>query len=362
LIVSHPPLRRELGGAQTGVDLAAALAARGHEVITFSPEPLPAETPWWNRFLAQRRAIEAMLARQAPFDAIDLPPVSVSPAVARAARVVARSIQPDRAYLAIDLEAELARRPWPPLGLPLRALYAWRVLRAIERGWRRADHILCLGSLEREELLRRHPTWSAKVGLYRCGLAEAERAALAPIRAARGVPSGGIRWLWIGRWAAHKGTTTLQRFLAEWLPARPQDRVTIAGCGEAPLRELPAALLASGQVTVLPRFERAELPALLARHDAGLFTSLAEGWGLSLNEMLESGLTVYATRAGAVADLAPWFPHQLRPFPPPAELTASDLATPEVSAEYERTFSWAQIARGWEEAVLATPPRSGSRG
>lgn len=40
-------------------------------------------------------------------------------------------------------------------------------------------------------------------------------------------------------------------------------------------------------------------------YDAGLFTSEAEGWGLSLNEMLESDMPVFATEVGGVRDLRP---------------------------------------------------------
>jgi Glycosyl transferases group 1 len=116
---------------------------------------------------------------------------------------------------------------------------------------------------------------------------------------------------------------------------------------------MPGDWLRSGRVRLIPDFPRAELPALLADHDAGLFTSEAEGWGLSLSEMLESGLPVFATEAGAVGDLRPFFPGSLLPFPPPLppELPA---APPDLEANgYYQRMSWAVIAERYESEVLA---------
>ena len=72
--------------------------------------------------------------------------------------------------------------------------------------------------------------------------------------------------------------------------------------------------------------------------------------------MLESGLPVFATRAGGTADLAPYFPTALRPFPPPEDVdfsgTPEDLAT----NGYFARFTWASVAREYEERVLARLP------
>jgi hypothetical protein len=213
---------------------------------------------------------------------------------------------------------------------------------------------------------RRFPRWTAKTGMYVCALGAAEQAALAAVRGGRrpappaesaGAPAH--RYLWVGRWTAHKGTARLMRFLAARLAAVPDEQFTLAGCGMAPRRALPAAWLESGRVRLVPSFTRTELPALLAGHDAGLFTSSLEGWGLSLNEMLEAGLTVFATAAGAVADLRPFFPAALRSFPPPASWSAGppeDLA----ANGYRRRFSWPEIARSYEEQALAAGLRAGT--
>jgi hypothetical protein len=142
----------------------------------------------------------------------------------------------------------------------------------------------------------------------------------------------------------------LLRFLGERAARHPDDTFTLAGCGPGAERDLPAHLLREGRVRLVPSFPRSDLPALLAAHDAGLFTSEVEGWGLSLNEMLEAGLTVYATPAGGVADLRPFWGGRLQPFPPPARPVES-LPEPDLGA-YLSFFSWPEIARRYEEEVL----------
>jgi glycosyltransferase involved in cell wall biosynthesis len=139
------------------------------------------------------------------------------------------------------------------------------------------------------------------------------------------------------------------RFVMERSQTRPGDTFTFAGTGTSDLPELHGC--PGDRVRIVPSFARPELPALLASHDVGLFTSRVEGWGLSLSEMLESGMVVFATRAGGVPDLAPFFPASLRTFPPPPRvesLELEDLA----SNGYYRQFDWNTIAAAYEQAVL----------
>jgi glycosyltransferase involved in cell wall biosynthesis len=350
LLVSHPPLTAELGAAQIALNLTAALRARGHDACAWSPEPLPPNTRWWNLWRRQTQGAERYAEEHGPFDVIDTPAISASPRLARCGRLVARSVQPELRYLFLDVRSDLGRRP-SPRALANAALAGPRAA-AILGGWRRARRILCLGSHELAWMRRRFPRWAHKLGLYLCALPGEEREALAGIRRRRGAdsPGPGVRFLWIGRWSAQKGTRRLLRFLRERIACRPADTFTLAGCGPAAERDLPAEWQRSGRVRIVPSFPRAELPALLAGHDAGLFTSSVEGWGLSLSEMLESGLPVFATEAGATADLRPYFPASLRPFPPPLEIAPAPLEDLQANGYYER-FSWPAIAASWEEQV-----------
>jgi len=354
LLVSHPPLSTELGAAQITLRLAEGLRALGHEAVTWSPEPLPRDTRWWNLWVRQRRAIERYAREHGPFDAIDTPVLSASPALARQGPLLVRSFQPELHYLLSAVWGDLRHRfPPSPRSLVLGPAVLPRA-GAIIAGWRRARAILCLGSRELAWMRRRFPGWAGKMGFYVCAPSGAERAALAETRRRRvqRPPATGTRFLWIGRWAAHKGTRRLLRFISGRLAAAPGDSFTLAGCGPAAEREVPADWLGTGRVRLLAAFGRAELPALLAEHDAGLFTSSVEGWGLSLNEMLESGLPVYATEAGAVQDLKPYFPASLRPFPPPVRIAPTVLEDLEANGYFQR-FDWREISRDYERQATA---------
>lgn len=139
--------------------------------------------------------------------------------------------------------------------------------------------------------------------------------------------------------------------MRERAAAFPLDTFTLAGCGSEAAGDLPPGLVAAGRLRLLPTFRREELPDLLARHDAGLFTSTSEGWGLCLNEMLETGLPVAATPAGGVEDLRPYWGPQLRAFPPRGEIAAT-APEPGDLARYFARFSWEEIGRRYEEEIL----------
>ncbi len=355
LLVSHPPLAAELGAAQVALNLAEALRDRGHEARAWSPEPLPPGTRWWNLWLRQRRIIARYAAAAGPFDLIDTPALSASRELARHGPLIVRSIQPELRYLWHNVRTDLVRHPSPRAAA--HAVSGAHRAAAIVSGWRRARAILCMGSLELAWMRRRFPWWSAKLGCYLYAPRADERSLLAAVRRARQgatVPGPGHRFLWIGRWTAHKGTAGLLRWLRERLAASPDDTVTLAGCGPVE-GELAPAWVRSGRVRVVPAFTRAELPALLASHQVGLFTSEVEGWGISLNEMLESGMTVFATDAGAVGDLRPYFPASLRPFPPPATIARAPLEDLDANG-YHRRFSWPEIALAYERQVTAAMP------
>jgi glycosyltransferase involved in cell wall biosynthesis len=359
LVVTYSPLNAELGAAQSALNLAAALRARGHDALAWSPETPPGVGRWDLR-RRQREAMADFLARHGPFDVIDMPAIGVSRALARQARLVVRSIQPELLYLEQEIRSDLGRRFPPTLRTLAHAVIAAPRAVTILAGWRRARFILCLGTIELSWMLRRFPRWAPKLGSYVCALSPAERPVLAEVRRRRpaGPEGEGLRFLWVGRWAAHKGTRRLVRWIADRSAIAPHDTFTLAGCGAAAERDLRPEWLRSGRVRLVPAFARAELPALLASHDAGVFTSTVEGWGLSLNEMLESGLPVFATEAGGVADLKPYFPQSLRPFPPPVQIELPPEREDLEANGYFARFDWAVVARDYEEAAL-TPRRHG---
>ncbi|HEX4956213.1 MAG TPA: glycosyltransferase family 4 protein [Thermoanaerobaculia bacterium] len=349
LLTSPLALSPEAGVSQVALSLAEALSQRGHEVRTWAPPaPPPGLGPWRRRLWAVGR-LETFLASQPRFDFVDVTPVLAHRRLRRFAPLVVRSVQPEWLYYLADLRAAL-RRP-TPRRLAHRLLDLGPQLRCLA-GLHAAKRILCLGNQDRRWVATRLPWLRPRLGTWVNAPEPALQRRLAELRAGRVAPeTGPLHWLWIGRWAEHKGIRRLRVFAEEWLSRRPEDRITLAGCGPAAVADLSAEHLAAGRLRVVPRFGREELPALLAEHHAGLFTSQVEGWGLSVNEMLEAGLTVFATPAGGVRDLAPFFPHQLRPFPPPADLEPSRLAVPEVAEGYYRRFTWAAIAEAYEREL-----------
>ena len=360
LIACPAPLQPEYGAAQMALNLAGALRARGHHVDLWSPAP----GPWWSRHRRMRHELDAYLVAHERYDVIDAPSYLVTAAAARSATVVARSVQPDAHYLFAEWLHELRRAARPNAGwrAVLRILarsiaYAaydlWWICLML-RGWMRARYVLSLGSLEHEWMRRRLPMLRAKLHWYVNALAPAEQERLREVHRTRHPRDGSTRFLWIGRWSAHKGTERLLRFLEARAVTHPGDRVTIAGCGTIP--DVDASRLASiPTVRVVPRFKRDALYEMLASHDAGLFTSEVEGWGLVLNEMIESGLPVYAVASGGVPDLRR-YGADIRHFPPRDEPIAP--ATPP-RADYFRDCSWAAIAASYDRAFVA--PASGER-
>jgi glycosyltransferase involved in cell wall biosynthesis len=221
-------------------------------------------------------------------------------------------------------------------------------------GWRLADCIMCLGTAEQHSMHRYLPWWKYKTRTYPSAPSVEDRIRLDEIRGARGARAfQGDRYLWIGRWTAHKGTRTLVRIIRARLAASPGARFTIAGCGATKRRAVEQAVAHDPRVTIMPEYRRDELPRLLAEHDIGLFTSIAEGWGLSLQEMLESGMTVYAARAGAVIDLERYFSATLRPLHQLQTVPAPSAAVIEPPNEYFEAFSWRSIARRYLDDIGA---------
>ena len=346
------PISAELGAAQMALNLARALRALGTEVVVWTPHPIPPEVRWWRRMAWVRRKIAEYAKQDGKFDVVDVPAVAVTRSLTQQCMVVSRNVQPELLYFWIELRYAGRARPvslaaWIATAI-LNVYFAGLVL----AGWSRARHILCLGSLDYMWMTRWFPWWRGKLDVYINAVGDNERKALAEVRRNRTPPSApGTRFLWLGRWAAHKGPDVLRDFLKQRLEKHPEDRITIAGCGQDAAKHLPASLLRDGAVHIVPKYERQDLPKLLADHDAGLFTSRVEGWGLTLQEMLESGMPVYATNAGAVADLRTEFLDLLREFPPGFGERIGDPDPSPVSQSYLSHCSWTAIAADYLEKI-----------
>lgn len=351
LIVVLGPLDAEFGAAQIGLNLVEALCARGVDARAWSPRPIPEDVPWWRQMAWMRRRLDEFIAAEGPFDIIDAPPVANTAAVRRHGIAVARSVQPDLHYLWVEARARHAGR----LDLVKRlseGLHTLYLSALVVAGWYRARHIVCLGSVELAWMRKTFPWWRRKASMYVSAPRPQDRESLAAVRRNRRFDAArGHRFLWLGRWTPHKGTAALLQFIRRRTLENDADTFTIAGCGDDAARQIDRDLCDSGRVKIIPSYRRSELPELLAEHDIGVFTSIVEGWGLTMQEMLESGLTVYATATGAAVDLGEHFPRSLRDFDGLNTECCDIEANPEPDAAYFARFTWTAIADRYMSAV-----------
>jgi glycosyltransferase involved in cell wall biosynthesis len=352
VIASTSILSRELGGGQVHGSLADGLRARGHDVHVWTPAPL--SPGHWTRGAFRLRAQWHDYVRtMSPVDVVDAPPILASARDGHPARWVCRSTQPDILYC---LETARNERRTSPVGAARAALVVgWTAALAATFyvAWTVSDVIMCHTQSECRRVARACPWIRAPMTNWDGALADADRAPLEAVRRARRrkLPGTPTRYLWIGRWVAHKGTRRLLELLAERL-AETRDEFTVAGCGPAGAQAL-ARLTHWPRLRIVPSFTRGELPALLASHDAGLFTSESEGWGLVLNEMIEAGMPVYATEAGGVAELRTILPESLPAFPPPIGGELPPPPPEDAYLYYRDRFSWKTVTARYLDAIRA---------
>jgi glycosyltransferase involved in cell wall biosynthesis len=353
LIVTHASLAREQGAAQFAITLGETLKRKGHDVVLWSPS-IPPATPWWKGGHVTRRLLDKYLATEQPFHLIDAAPLMLTRWATQQAVTVSRSVQPPFQYLVRELAGVSIRRPRDLAQFVAQiVLTAWRMA-VVLLDWTRATHILALGQLEYEWMKKYFPFFDKKLSIYRPSLALEEQERLKEIRQKRRKWNGlGVKFLWIGRWAAHKGTDRLVQFLKARLESVAADTVTIAGFGHIPQGVIPEELVASGRVSLVAQYTREKLFELLETHHIGLFTSDVEGWGMSLNEMVEAGLPVFATNAGAVPDLQAACNNCIFPFPPPMRIDVQALQEQmELSSSYYERINWEPVVEMYERFML----------
>lgn len=355
LIATFAPLRYEIGGGQMAIYLVDSLRELGHEVFLWSCATISCKSKnFLKNSLTVKRELSSFIDTYGPFDLIEVSPELVASKIAKAADVlVVREVGPEILYAWCSFKGFSRKGILNFIKSPY---YFLRFLiSAFEsvKGWLLADYILCLGSLEYRWIKKWFPMLGKKRIMYFTQPSKADQDLLKQLRAKRISPERErIRFLWIGRWSYHKGIDRLINFIEKRSREHPEDVFTIAGSGEGAIKDLPQALLSSGKLTVVPFFEHKELYRLLSVNDAGIFTSTVEGWGISLNEMLESGLTVFTTEAGGVSDLRPYFRNTLRPFSEAFDVNYSDLRTEEIKEEYYKNFNWSVLAKIYDALPL----------
>ena len=118
-------------------------------------------------------------------------------------------------------------------------------------------------------------------------------------------PRAGNRLLFVGRLAAVKGVPVLLDALAQARETRPDLSLTLVGDGpdRAALQVRVTALGLGDAVHFAGYKSQAEVADLLARHDALVLPSFAEGVPVVLMEAMAAKMPVIATAVGGVSEL-----------------------------------------------------------
>jgi len=102
----------------------------------------------------------------------------------------------------------------------------------------------------------------------------------------------------VGSFSPRKGIAYSVPAITRVLSERPTVRAVLLGTGVAAaevLGHFPSGL--RGRITVVDRYEQADLPQLLAGASVGLFASVSEGFGKTLLETMACGVAAVAARA-----------------------------------------------------------------
>ncbi|MEP0948101.1 glycosyltransferase family 4 protein [Leptolyngbya subtilissima] len=353
LLVTHAPLLPEHGAAQVAINLGQAFKALGHEVALWSPQPIPPEIQQWNRSRYMQKKLQNYLETQDTFDVIDCPPIFITRSFKEKSIVISRHVQPDLLYILSTLNIDRNTSLKNFLSFPLRLCVSISDTVSIICGWYIADYIFCLGTHELKWMTKWFPSLRGKLSAYYNAISENEQESLKKIREARSLEQlPHIRFLWIGRWVRHKGIRELENFISSWLLNRPQDCFTIAGCGNYETSKSLSRLNKVEQVSIVSNFDRSKLLELLNSHNIGLFCSQIEGWGLCLNEMLESGMPVFATNTGGVSDLKRLLGDNILAFPPNPQSINKAIRQSTFDHTYYNYFSWNSIANSYLEKIF----------
>ncbi|HYG61333.1 MAG TPA: glycosyltransferase [Thermoanaerobaculia bacterium] len=385
LMVIHTRWNRELGGPRAQIELGEELRRLGDTVEKLSyedvfpeerPSRLPAPLSTLAGYVRSNRSFAArarawVRTHGGRFDVIDANQTDL-PFPKRdlgfSGLLVARSVGLIPAYEEFE---RMAARRWPEPFSARRAVHralTWpghhRRLRDVERSFRHADLINVSNSDELENVAGAMG-WGPKAVMFPFGLSDADHRAFREERLPAAERLAACTAAFIGTWNARKGARDWPLIVERVRQRVPGARFLFLGTGigrEQVLRDFPAET--RGALEVVPSYDNARLPGLLARVTAGAFPGYLEGFGFTVLEKLAAGLPVVAYDAPGPREM---LRHQaIRTTVPvgDTEAFAARLAevltlTPErygeISADSSRVaalFSWPEIARRTRETYL----------
>ena len=192
-----------------------------------------------------------------------------------------------------DSQAGLLPKPWPR-----RIWYPASRLSQVAAAARVADRLLVLNEADRQFAIDRGWKSAARVEVVTHGVSDAFLTVSGP------VADRGAGMLFCGAWDLVKGTPYLVRAFDRLAEEGRPVRLTVLGPG-VPAGHVLGAFsdLSRPFVTVIDRVPEDRVMLEYRRHDALLFPSTYEGFGLVALEAMSQGLPVVATPVGCIPDL-----------------------------------------------------------
>jgi glycosyltransferase involved in cell wall biosynthesis len=303
LFFTPAALDKSLGAAKVVLELGEALARRGWKPEYAGPNEV-APGKWYPASPEGRQQLVTnyLRRRTGEFDVLDYDHAyGPGDRAAFPANVlmVARSVLLAHNVARIPIPHRPGLRRWfGQLLLGRRRRLTWARITAIAtRACAAADLVNVCNTDEADEL-RRHGIPPEKVMVLPFGLTAERRAAMETVSLS--VPERPCI-AFVGSFDPRKGMRDYPRIVSDTVAAIPTARFKLLGTAgmlqtaDEVYAEFPARLRPA--IDVVPRFDPAELPKLLADCSAGVFPSAVEGFPFGVLEMLAVGLPVVAYRS-----------------------------------------------------------------
>ncbi|MET9969258.1 glycosyltransferase family 4 protein [Streptomyces sp. NPDC006356] len=158
----------------------------------------------------------------------------------------------------------------------------------------RADAVMCVSSMLRDQLVSRFPQYADKIGVVPNAI-DLDGFTPGPRRSPEL-----LRWLYIGRLIRPKGVKQLLEAFALVAAEEPRATLTMVGHGslEDELRERGAELGLGDRFRILPPVAPEAVGPLMHEYDLLVHASKKETFGMTVVEAVAAGLPVLATRCG----------------------------------------------------------------
>lgn len=358
LLCSPTPLTARLGASKVYIEAAEALRRVGWCATLVGPAEVTGDPGAWAA--PPDRLREYLVRRAAEFDVIEYehnrlpyPRAELPPGPL----LVARSV------LLTHTVAAAGIPPRPALRARLGRLLKWpaqarrrREDRARADATLRGADLINVGNDDERAAVVAAGHLPGKVLVFPFGLFPERLAAFRP--APDALPTGPVVAT-VGTFDPRKGMGEWPALAATVLAAHPTARFRLIGTAgmvstaEGVLGYFPARL--RSRVEVVPTFDPADLPRLLADCTAGVFPSYCEGFPFGLLEMLAAGLPVVAYRApGPPMMLGPEYLVPVGDGRGLGRRVAELLGTPDRLREARRAARRRAEEFRWEEVAART--------